>query len=65
VERLHRQRVLEHLVEVGRRADAVLHQVQVIIRVDRRELAAHQQRVAVADEDGFDGGEIFGGLHEK
>ena len=43
VEGEHGERVLEHLVELGRRADAVLHQVQVVVGVDRRELAAEHR----------------------
>ena len=46
-------------------ADAVLHQVEIVIRVDRRELAAQDQRIAVANEDGFDLCEFFGNLHGR
>ena len=63
MKREHGQCILEHLVELGRVADAVLHQVKIIVRIDRRELAAQHQRIAMANEDGFDDGEIFSGLH--
>jgi hypothetical protein len=55
--------VLEHPVEFARRADAVLHEVQVVVGVNRRELPAQQQRVAMPDEDRLDGGEFFCGFH--
>jgi hypothetical protein len=53
---------LEGGVEVGRVAQAVLHQVQVVVGVDRREAGAQQQRVAVADVDRLDRGEFVDGF---
>jgi len=41
--------------------DGMLHEVEVVVGVNRRELAAHQQGIAMTDKDGFDGGEIFRG----
>ena len=43
--------------------DAMLHQVQVVIRVDRRELSAQDEGIAMAHEDRFDFGEIVDGFH--
>lgn len=60
----HGERVLQHLIQLRGRADAMLHQVQVVVRVNRRKLTPQQEGVAVADENGFDGGEFFDGRHE-
>lgn len=61
----HGQRVLEHEVELGRVADAMLHKVEIVVRVDGGEFSAQDERVALADEYGFDGGEVFDGVHEE
>ncbi len=63
VEGQHGEGVLEHLVEFARVAEAMFHQVEVVIGVDRGELSADHEGVAMADEDGFDSGEFFGGFH--
>ena len=49
-----REEILQHLVQLLRMPDAVLHQVQVIVRVDRRELRPQHEGIPVPDEDRFD-----------
>jgi hypothetical protein len=40
----------------------VIREVKVVVHVNVRELASQHQAVSVADEDGFDLGEVYG-LH--
>lgn len=61
----HRKRVLQHLIQLAGVAEILLHEVEVVIRIDRGELAAQQQGVPVADENGLDPGEFFDGLHVR
>jgi hypothetical protein len=41
----------------------MLHQVEIVIRIDVGELASKHEAITVADENGFDFGKIFG-LHK-
>lgn len=51
--------VLEHLVELRGIAELVLHEVEIVIRVNAGELTADEQAVPVPDEGGLDFCEVF------
>ena len=50
MERERRQRILEHLVVLRIEGDPVLHEVKVVVDVDRLEGDAHRESIASTDE---------------
>jgi hypothetical protein len=55
----HRHHLLEGFIQMARIAKVVLHEVQVVVGIDGRELASGHQDVAAPDEDGLDGGVLL------